>query len=411
MLYFEITDGQWQSEKETKTMKPSRRENMITIFKYIQRKPNCTRRQIQNRTKLSWGTVSMMMSELLEKGLVIEDFPKVAPLGRTPKTIVINNERNRCLGIDINITGLSFVVSDLAGRVIASQYVQVDSLTYVNILNILFEKSDEFVSFYSPLTLIAISMQGKVDLKKGVSQEVPYIHDWKNVPLKTLFEERYGCPSFLFHDPDCLMTYELYRNENIIHYIHNSVALRIDESIGISLLLGGKIFYGSNGFNVEIGHTIIAPDGRECRCGHLGCFEAYCSFSGLKCQYLLKTDRTITSDQFMVLVEANDPVATDLFREFIKFLTIALSNVIYLYAPEVIFINGKMMSYKHLFAPEIISNLSSLTEQSKTQLIINDYNLEAPALGAILNSIDADMERILFVDEMSKSREELAQKI
>jgi predicted NBD/HSP70 family sugar kinase len=352
----------------------------------------------------------MMMSELLEKGLVIEDYPRVVPLGRTPKTIVINNERNLCLGVDINITGLSFVVSDLAGRVIASQYFQVETLTYANILNMLFEKSDEFVSAYSPLTLIAISMQGKVDLIKGISHEVPYIQDWKDVPLKTLFEERYGRPTFLFHDPDCLMTYELYRNENIIHYIHNSVALRIDESIGISLLLGGKIFYGSNGFNVEIGHTIIAPDGRECHCGHLGCFEAYCSFSGLKCQYLLKTDRHISSDQFMDLVEANEPIASDLFSDFIKFLTIALSNVIYLYAPEVIFINGKMMSYKHLFAPQILSNLSSLTEQSKTQLIINNYNLEAPALGAILNSIDTDMERILFIDEMSKLRGEFAHK-
>jgi predicted NBD/HSP70 family sugar kinase len=384
---------------------------MITIFKYIQRKPNCTRRQIQNRTKLSWGTVSMMMSELLEKGLVIEDYPKVTPLGRTPKTIIINNERNLCLGIDINITGLSFVVSDLAGRVIISHFFQVESLTHANILTTLFEKSDEFVSTYSPLSLIAISMQGKVDLKKGISHEVPYIQDWKDVPLKFLFEERYGRPTFLFHDPDCLMTYELYRNENIIHYIHNSVALRIDESIGISLLLGGKIFYGSNGFNVEIGHTIIAPDGRECRCGHLGCFEAYCSFSGLKCQYLLKTDRVITSDQFMALVEeADDPIANELFSDFIKFLSIALSNVIYLYAPEVIFINGKMMSYKHLFAPQIISALSSLTQQSKTQLILNNYNLEAPALGAILNSIDADMERILFVDEMSKLREDPAHK-
>lgn len=383
-------------------MKPSRKENMITIFKYIQRKPNCTRRQIQNRTKLSWGTVSMMMTEMIEKGLVIEDYPKATPLGRTPKTIAINPHRNRCLGIDINITGLAFVVSDLAGRVIASESFPVDNLTYSKIMDLLFEKCDEIFAAYSPLSLIAISMQGKVDLKKGISNEVPYIKDWKDIPLKALFEAKYGRPTFLFHDPDCLMTYELYRNENVIHYIHNSVALRIDESIGISLLLGGKIFYGSNGFNVEIGHTIIAPDGRACHCGHLGCFEAYCSFSGLKCQYLLKTDQNVSSAHFMELVESNDPFATQLFADFIKYLTIALSNVIYLYAPEVIFINGKMMSYKHLFASQILSNLSSLTEQSKTQLIINDFNLEAPALGAILNSIDADLERILFVDESSR---------
>ena len=41
--------------------------------------------------------------------------------------------------------------------------------------------------------------------------------------------------------------------------------------------MNSEFFRGHDGFAGEIGHMIVVPGGKPCRCGNLGCWEQYAS--------------------------------------------------------------------------------------------------------------------------------------
>jgi predicted NBD/HSP70 family sugar kinase len=43
--------------------------------------------------------------------------------------------------------------------------------------------------------------------------------------------------------------------------------------VGGALVLGGRLYTGSTGLGMEVGHVSVDPQGRPCRCGSRGCLD------------------------------------------------------------------------------------------------------------------------------------------
>ena len=59
------------------------------------------------------------------------------------------------------------------------------------------------------------------------------------------------------------------------------LCITLGTGVGSGIVANGELIYGSTGMAAELGHTTVAPQGRECGCGRLGCLEAYASASGI----------------------------------------------------------------------------------------------------------------------------------
>ncbi len=60
----------------------------------------------------------------------------------------------------------------------------------------------------------------------------------------------------------------------------NMIYCAVSSGISSAMVIGGKIFKGSNGFSGESGHMLITPDQERevyCPCGNDGCFMSWCS--------------------------------------------------------------------------------------------------------------------------------------
>jgi glucokinase len=62
---------------------------------------------------------------------------------------------------------------------------------------------------------------------------------------------------------------------------HDMVMVTLGTGIGGGLVINGELVRGHNGFGGEIGHMIVDAGGALCACGVRGCWERYCSGSGL----------------------------------------------------------------------------------------------------------------------------------
>ncbi len=59
--------------------------------------------------------------------------------------------------------------------------------------------------------------------------------------------------------------------------VRDFIAVVMGAGVGGGIVSGGRLLEGRMGNAGHIGHIVVEPDGRPCKCGGFGCLEAYCS--------------------------------------------------------------------------------------------------------------------------------------
>ena len=145
----------------------------------------------------------------------------------------------------------------------------------------------------------------------------------------------------------------------------NSVMITLGTGVGGGVIIDGKIFTGFNMAGAELGHTVIAHNGRSCSCGRRGCFEAYSSATALVKMTEEKVNQcnilsipTLMNDEIAAnngrinariafnAMKKGDPVAKELIDTYIEYLACGITNMINIFQPEILSIGGGISNEK-----------------------------------------------------------------
>ena len=318
----------------------------------------CTKRFIQDETGLSWASVSGAINALLQKGFIVEKTDEnVKKVGRPSMGYDINEAKNLFIGVDINIENIQIVLIDLKCRVVYSENKMLTDYDKDTVLNTVREMIRGVLTMPSvepgEVKGIGFAIMSVVDTEKGVAVFSQHIRNWRNVKIKKIFENEFKIPVLVEHDPTCLAIAEM----NIGHGKSNKrvIYLRLALGIGMSMMINGKIYKGSNGTSGEFGHMCMAAEGPVCSCGKKGCIEAYSSISGIAARYRedIKqskgyrgiSDRSVESDIAIInklskAAAAKDGQARKYFEDAAKMLGVGIGNLISLLNPDVIIMGG-----------------------------------------------------------------------
>lgn len=102
-----------------------------------------------------------------------------------------------------------------------------------------------------------------------------HIPAWRDFPLKSSLAELVGLPVVVDNDAKALALGEGWLG--VTRDSRNFMAVVIGTGVGAGLVLDGRLVHGDSGNAGHIGHVIVEPGGRSCRCGARGCLEAYLS--------------------------------------------------------------------------------------------------------------------------------------
>ena len=368
-----------------------KKSNILAVFHALQKYRSLSRRELEDITGLSWGSISQICSDLIKRGIITAE--KEIPLsGRPPERLTVCLSKNLSLGIDINSIGLSFNVVNLAGVSVFSVFFSVENCNKNTLISILEEKTEAILNKYPDILSINLAMQGTLDRKQGISIRSNFFKDWENVPIVEIFEQKFGIKTFLYHDPECLLTFHS-NNDARLKDRNTGIIIRVDDGIGMAQLLNGSL-YESNGNPVcELGHTIIVPNGIPCPCGKRGCLEVYCSLRGMKNIY--NPDENFSSEKFISLILAGDKKATEIMEQASIYLGLSIANLFTLYDPEFILVDGKAIVRLPVFFELIAKNVGSFCD-NKFNLLKAIYRKDAAAIGAAMLTIDKQLEEVLF---------------
>jgi predicted NBD/HSP70 family sugar kinase len=139
---------------------------------------------------------------------------------------------------------------------------------------------------------LGVALAGRINRPSGIVYFAPDLQTdkepWKEVALEAELEqatsgEAFGHPGnrvVVENDANALAMHEyLLAGED-----RSVVIVLMSESgegIGSGLVVNGAIVHGVDGVGGEIGHIIVDPEGKPCRCGAHGCLETVASASAI----------------------------------------------------------------------------------------------------------------------------------
>lgn len=101
------------------------------------------------------------------------------------------------------------------------------------------------------------------------------IAGWRDFPLRARLAELTGLPTFVDNDAKALALAEGW--VGVAAGVPDFVAMVVSTGVGGGLVLDGRLLDGRLGNAGHIGHVVVEPGGRRCRCGGRGCLEAEAS--------------------------------------------------------------------------------------------------------------------------------------
>ncbi|MBP5294462.1 MAG: ROK family protein [Lachnospiraceae bacterium] len=380
--------------------------NALSVLSYIRENKECTRRDIQHATKLSWAAVSNIISDLIERQVLCEVAPQITAAGKNPLLLDFVPNKYLTIGVDLSAAGLSVVLLDLRCNILYSFTEPIGKPDKDSILALLKQSigkvlTDNKISS-SQILGIGMAIQGSVDREGTTSLYNTFFDNWRDVKLKEICEEHFHIPFYLGHDPLCVAKAEKWIRK--LSDDDDFALIRLSYGVGMCYVTRGEPIKGYQGTSGELGHTVLNKDGPVCSCGNRGCLECYCSIRGLYQRILHDQDATLSDALFKIgdfesmkatVADAytkachGDSRMMALFRDAGYYLGIGIANVVNLLNPKYVFLIGDMLEYQSLFLNTAKSTAFKLAWSfSNTAIHTSENGRQKAAIGAALYFID-----------------------
>lgn len=130
--------------------------------------------------------------------------------------------------------------------------------------------------------------------------------------------------------------------------VDNAVIALLGIGVGTSIVSNRQLYRGATSSAGEWGHTTVVVDGRKCRCGALGCLEAYIGAAAIVSRYdelAGRRRRTRQADlenriDRMLATRETDAVAAQVLDEAATYLGVGIANLANLFNPQRVVVGG-----------------------------------------------------------------------
>jgi N-acetylglucosamine repressor len=244
-----------------------------------------SRADIARVTELTRTSVSELVGDAVEDGLVEEVGRGPSSGGKAPILVQVVKDARVVIGLDLGEQRFTGALVDLRGGILRRIEVPVEGRDGSAALRAVERLVDELVAQAPAGRLLGIGVgtPGLVDTANGEIRWAVNL-DWQDLHLGRILTERTGLPAFVANDSRAAAMGEYLFD--VGRRAPNLVAIKLGHGIGAGIVLGGELFEG-DGFGAgEIGHTSVVDDGIECRCGRFGCLETVASSRAIVAQAL-----------------------------------------------------------------------------------------------------------------------------
>lgn len=253
-------------------------ENRVRILERVRRHEAISRTELATQVGLGQATVSVIVRELVDHGILHETRLPGEGRGRPRLALMQNREALRIGGAFVHIGGrVDFQIGDLAGDVLARASAQaddpVDARALVGAIARAYAQATDALATEgldgARPAAIGLSLPAMIDGKRGDLRWLPP-HGPQCEPLGAWLEEAIGVPVYLDNVGNIFALAERWFGSEAFN--DDLCVVAVGPGIAAGQFVEGMIHRGARGLNPEIGHTKTGIGAeRPCICGAKGC--------------------------------------------------------------------------------------------------------------------------------------------
>lgn len=384
-----------------------RRHNLSLVLRLLATDGPRSRAGIAAVTGLTRATVSSLVADLIDRGLVDEAGPEEDQRVGRPATLVrLDGSTVATIGVEIDVGFVSVLVSDLSGTVVHQRRrpITKNSTAFPDLFPVIVRETRHAVEAARQAGMrvagLALAIPGIVDTVAGVVRRAPNL-GWTDAALGVRLAAEFGSEIPVWFDNEAnLAAIAEYRTGASAGTAHLVYLLAVN-GVGAGVVVDGRLFRGASGSAGEVGHMTVQPKGLECACGSRGCWETTVGLRALLLDAVpdlapeLIRDRRLSPEDKVAPVlsraRAQHPVALKGLHKYGHWLGVGLANIVDAYNPEVIVLGGFLPQIAEWVLPEALRTLEadSLTDAfRRCRVELTTLGFTAGALGGTIQAAE-----------------------
>ncbi len=332
-----------------------------------------SRVELAEKLSLSNTTITNLISELLDLGIVIEEHVEVPEhqrrVGRPRRMLRLAPSARYAVGVHIGVGVYRVAVTNLIAEIIYNEMAAFDLTSppdivikdIVRLIDVVIRKSkvdrDRVIG-------VGVGASGLVNYEEGIIVLAPRL-GWESVPIQQLMEAQLELPVCVDNNVRTMALAEAIfgdgRGVGVLAFVYGRVG------VGAGIVVNGQVFRGSGAGAGEIGHTTVIPQGGEtCTCGNTGCLETLLSEpvwirnaealaashpDSLLASYMRREDERSPIELILAAATDGDKLAKRFIEDGACYLGIALANLVNVLNPELIILGGMFAQGSELILP------------------------------------------------------------
>lgn len=321
-----------------------REHNLSAIAGLLHKFGTLSRAQLTSSTGLNRTTISNLVSELKDLGLVYES-QSAGPTGvGRPSVMVSQSADVVAFAVNTAMDATTVGVVNLLGQVLVKARrpnpANLTPTMAVQIANDLIIHLRAKLAPGTRIIGIGVAIPGQVRVAEGLVRFAPAFK-WINAPFGPMLHKLSNLPVFLDNDASlgCLAerTVGSARKFSNIVYLFGGT-----NGVGGGVVIDGLQLRGASGYASELGHIRISDSDKEDYSGLAGTLE-----SAVRRDRLLKVLglKIANEDELEAAVLATDsPAAIAEFHSQIDALAIGVANLVNIFNPQVVILSGFLAS-------------------------------------------------------------------
>lgn len=368
-----------------------RRRNLALVLSRVGPDAVASRAEIAAATGLTKASVSSLVADLLETGLLEElGVTRGGERGRPGVGIALNPCRG-ALGAEVNVDYLAVGVLDLRGQLRIHQTVEASNQgrapgdVLADLHGLAASVRDAASADGVELLGGGLAVPGIVDAASGTVATAPNL-GWADVPLADTLEDLVPGTPFaaeLSNEADSAALAELWygRGRTLGSYLY----LSGEVGVGGGLVIGSQLFTGAGGHAGEVGHVVVDPGGHRCSCGGRGCVETVAGQEAILAAAGIAGGGSTTTVRLAALtrsLDAGDARAIGAVKRAGEALAVAVVAAARLVDLSAVVLGGHFGLLRDVLGPALDETLEDLAPGRITAVTFSDLGASAAVTGA-----------------------------
>jgi len=336
-------------------------ENRSTVLRLLRLNENACRKDLAEMSGLTGATVTNLIRDLVDVGLISEDKNYSGPRSRNAMALRFNYDDFLIVGATFRRGVLRCAVADFGGRFLEKREIPLalDQPVEDVLRTLRAAVSDLINRFSSRGTIVGlgVSVPGPIDLEKGEIPRLTNLPGWNAIPIKCILEDTFDLPIVIDDNANAAAIAEKWFGFGRAH--DNLISVLVSNGVGAGVVIDGQVFHGAYGFAGELGHVSIDFNGPQCECGNHGCVELYCSaLSLLRRGKSLEGSQFTSFDQMVDAAKLGDERVLGMVADSGRYLGYSLVNLVNLFNPELLVVHGDMLRFGRVWSDSVARALT-----------------------------------------------------